>query len=252
MKYRDKKWLYNKYINEKLSKFQIAKLCEAGETVILKYLKRFNIPRRSISEGIHLRMGNHCNLSPKTLEWINGELLGDACLASRSKYSARFHYGSKYLEYIDYISGTLESFGIKQAGRIIKHYHKKWKNYVYCYVSHSYAELLPIYNKWYPEGKKIVPRDIVLTPITARQWYIGDGTLNYDKRKGRRTSIKLATDGLPIFGVKLLVEKMMNMNIKTTRQPTYNKIYISTHSTEDFLKYIGKCPINCYQYKWAY
>ena len=250
--YRNKEWLRHKYIDEKLSKSQICKLCGAGETVILKYLKRFNIPRRSTSEGIHLANGNHCNLTQGVINWINGELLGDGNLNSRCIYSARIGYSSKYLEYIQYVSDTLKLFGIEQAGKIYKRYDKKWGNCVYRYSSLSYPELLPIYKQWYPEGKKIIPRDIILTPLVCRQWYIGDGTLNHDKREGRKTSIKLATDGLPIIGVKLLVNKMINMGIKATRQPTYNKIYISTHSTKDFLKYIGMCPVKCYEYKWAY
>lgn len=31
-----------------------------------------------------------------------------------------------------------------------------------------------------------------------------------------------------------------------------NNIYISTKSLNDFLDYIGPCPIICYQYKWKY
>ncbi|GAJ16322.1 unnamed protein product, partial [marine sediment metagenome] len=55
---------------------------------IWRWLKRLNILCRSYGEANHLRQANHCNLSPKAIEWINGELLGDGCLSSQSKYSA--------------------------------------------------------------------------------------------------------------------------------------------------------------------
>lgn len=43
-----------------------------------------------------------------------------------------------------------------------------------------------------------------------------------------------------------------NINIKAKQQPSSNTINISVHSVKGFLKYIGNCPVKCYQYKWAY
>ena len=99
-KYQDKKWLEKKYIGERLNGYQIAKICGVHHATIYNYLKRFNIPCRSNSESKHLAKGNHCKLSQEAIKWINGELLGDGSLQSRSPYSAKFTYGSKYIEYI--------------------------------------------------------------------------------------------------------------------------------------------------------
>ena len=49
--YKDKKWLENKYWKEKLSTGQIGNLCGVMYTTIWKWLKKFNIPRRSRSEA---------------------------------------------------------------------------------------------------------------------------------------------------------------------------------------------------------
>ena len=66
--YRNKEWLYNKYIEEELSTTQISKFCNSGNTVIWNWLYRLNIPMRFIGEAIHLRKTNHCNLSSKAME----------------------------------------------------------------------------------------------------------------------------------------------------------------------------------------
>ena len=246
-----KEWLYNKYINEKLSLAQIAKELETDGSSIRRWLKKYNISIRSKGEGRHLRnKKNHCDLSPLAIEWIYGELLGDGCIQKNSKYSVLFGYGSKHLEYIKYVSDILKSFGIEQAGKINKYYHKKYDCYSYHYSSLCYPELMPIYKKWYPNNKKTIPQDIRLTPITLRQHYIGDGCLvhKYDSRP----YIHLATCGFSVLGVEMLVKQLIGLGINATRVATKNAIGIPVDSTKAFLKYIGNCPVKCYQYKWAY
>ena len=247
--YKNREWLKGKYIKEKLSQEQVSNLCEVNQNTIWKWLHKHNITSRSKSEANHLRYANHCELSQKAIEWINGELLGDGSLQSQSKYSARFTYGSKYFEYIEYVRDTLKSFGIEQAGKICKQINKKRGNISYHYYSLCYPELLSIYNQWYPKGKKIIPRDIKLTSLILRQHYIGDGCLNHCKLG--KPSIKLCTNGFLVADVEYLLEKLTELGIKTTRN-VKNVIYISTHSTKDFLEYIGKCPVECFQYKWEY
>lgn len=246
--YQDKEWLQNKYNIEKNSDPKLAKVCGVYPTTIWKWRKKFNIIARSLGEGQHLATGNHCILSQEAIEWINGELLGDGCLHSYSKWSAQVYYGSKDLEYCEYVRDTLNSFGIKMSGKIYKLHHKSGNCYSYSYISLRYAELLPIRKKWYPNGKKIVPRDIKLTPLTVRQWYIGDGSLSYPRNFV--PYIQLCTTGFPILDVEFLKEELIKLGFKATRWKCNNAICISTKSVKDFLNYIGSCPVSCYQYKW--
>ena len=249
--YKNKDWLNQKYSIEKLDSYQIAKLCNCVSSTIRCWLRRFNIPIRSNGEAHHLSYNNHCNLSKEAIEWINGELLGDGYLRLISSYSANFQYSSKYLEYIQYISDTLQSFGIERSGKIRKRYHKDMDYYSYSYQSHSYKKLLPIRKQWYPNNKKIVPKDIKLTPLVCRQWFIGDGSLIHQK-KSNKPYIKLATCGFLIKDVENLIKKLREFYFIITRQMSSNSIHISTKSTKDFLNYIGYCPVECYQYKWSY
>ena len=256
--YQDKDWLENKYSNEELSTIQIGRECGVGSTKIQNWMKKLEVKIRSRDEARHLktlRQVNHCRLSLEAIEWLNGELLGDGCLYSYSNYSAAFFYGASKKDYTTYVSETLKSFGIEQVGggRIYTQYSAGPNgNYHYSYecVSLCYAELLPLRKKWYPEGKKIVPRDIKLTPITCRQWYIGDGCLGHPKDSS--PCITLCTNGFPIPDVEFLKDELIKLGFKTTRQPAGNILHISTKSVKDFLNYIGPCPVDCYQYKWSY
>lgn len=248
--YQNKEWLNQKYSKEELDAYQIAKLCEVNSETIYNWLRKFNIPIRSYNLAHHLRQANHCNLSKEAINFINGELLGDGCLHSYSNYSALFGYNSKYLEYIQYIWKTLKSFGIEITGKIYKQYHKKQDYFSYHYSSLSYTELLLIRKQWYPNGKKIIPKYIELNPLILRQLYISEGSLEHP-RNGR-PRIRLATCGFSISDTERLVKQLNNLGFRTTRQLSRNIINISTYSTKDFLNYIGKCPVKCYQYKFAY
>jgi len=248
--YKNRDWLYKKYWEEDLSVNQIANICGLSNEGLRKWMVKHNIPRRGHGEANHLRRGNNCELSQEAIEWINGELLGDGSLVSQYKYSARFSYGSKYFEYCQYVKDTLELFNINITGKIYKKRNKRQGNISYSYTSRAYKELAFIYKKWYPEGKKIVPKDIRLTPITLRQHYIGDGSLNHKKHD--RPYITLSTNCFTISDVEWLIKYLIELGFKALRRPARNDISISVYSTKEFLNYIGKCPVECYQYKWAY
>jgi hypothetical protein len=248
--YHNKEWLEQKYLEEKLNTVELGEMCNVNNTTIGRRLKKYNIPIRSNQEAHSLVSSNHCNLSQKAIEWINGELLGDGCLFIQTQSSAKFQYGSKHKEYIKYISKTLDSFGMKQSGKLYERFDKKYRSYSYYYQSHYYKELLELYRQWYPNGKKVIPEDIVLTPTTLRQHYIGDGSLIHTK--DNKPNIKLYTNGFSISGVEWLVRQLLNLFFKATRQKAMNVIYISNCSVKKFLNYIGKCPVKCYQYKWDY
>ncbi len=190
-------------------------------------------------------------IGDEAIEWINGELLGDGCLQFTSPHSVRFNYGSKYLEYIEYVRNMINSFGI--SGEKIYKYRRTVSSYDHKYTSHSYKEMVSLRKKWYPKGKKIVPRDIKLTSLTCRQWYIGDGCLIC--RGKRNPHIIMYTDGFSVLDINLLLKKLTNLGFKVSRViHNYSKwcIHISTYSTKAFLDYIGNCPVKCYEYKFDY
>ena len=87
--YRNKEWLYNKYQNEELSQAKISRLCGVCCCTIWYWLKKFNIPIRSLSESIHLGNANHCKLSQENIrltsltcrQWY----IGDGSLIQRKQ-----------------------------------------------------------------------------------------------------------------------------------------------------------------------
>lgn len=249
-KYRNENWLKEKYLREGLSSTQIAKICDVYASTILRWLIKYDIKRRNNSYSVHIRENkNTVNLSYEAKQFIYGELLGDGHLTKGSKYACLFSYASRHNEYLEWLSSKLNDFGIEQSNKIYERIIKEKKYFQY--FSKSYPELKEIRNIFYPDGIKIIPNKIEITPLLLRQWYIGDGSLikPSKRRWNGKPYIKIAALGFNREDLQNIITKINNIGLRCT----LNKdkiIQFSVYSTKDFLKYAGDCPVKCYQYKW--
>jgi len=248
--YRNEDWLREHYIELEESTYTMAREAGCVANTILRWLHEFDIPPRTRDEGIFLAKRNYLDLSSELSNLLDGELLGDGCITMHSSRSAVYSHGSKYEEYVAWLSRIFADLGLEQSGKICSRQDKKRHNWSYGYASRSYPELVPIRQRWYPNGEKIVPKDLILTPIMARQWFIGDGGLN--NRVNGRPNINFSTDAFDRASIDHLLEELSAGGFKVTYQPSRNRIGMSAHSVKDFLDYIGLCPIDCYDYKWDY
>lgn len=93
------------------------------------------------------------------------------------------------------------------------------------------SKCLPVFSdlkrKWYPNGKKVVPDDLVLTPLTVGVWLADDGSISVGKGKkgtatqGReyphRLDVKFATHGFSVEDADRLAELLsatFNVTVK--------------------------------------
>lgn len=50
--YKNKNWVYKKYVNERLSLYKIGEICHVHAQTILNWMKKFNIKTRTLSEAL--------------------------------------------------------------------------------------------------------------------------------------------------------------------------------------------------------
>ena len=114
------------------------------------------------------------------------------------------------------------------------------------------------YHRWYPEGKKIIPKDLVLTPLPVKHWYYGDGGLTYEH--GGTKNAYFSTQGFT-FGdcefLCFLFKKTLGINpridkVKRDSGKIQPKIVVNKSQIPNLLSYIGPCDpeFSCYSYKW--
>jgi hypothetical protein len=68
-----------------------------------------------------------------------------------------------------------------------------------------------IFNYWYPDGKKRIPRNIEFTPLTLLVWFLDDGSvITANNKKGNvcKLTIKISTHGFIKEDVEFLANKL--------------------------------------------
>lgn len=109
-------------------------------------------------------------------------------------------------------------------------------------------------HRWYSRGKKIVPRDVKLTPLCLLWWYIGDGHLARRKRQPGLRRITLATNGFYQKDINLLIGLLRDkIGNESVHKQGEGEIAITRSSLCRFIKQIGLCsPVPEYKYKFEF
>ena len=122
------------------------------------------------------------------------------------------------------------------------------------FETYSYIELDEQRKRWYPNGKKIVPKDVRLTPIVLAQWYMGDGNLELKRKASYR--ITFCTDSFTKeennFLANILKEKYgYTLIVRRYKKEKGYRIFMSRQDdVKDFLLKTSPYKVSCFDYKW--
>ena len=249
----DRDWLYQKYVVEGLTQKQVGSLIGVTATTIGRWLKKYEIPAH---DGRTWKINKPFELNNHQREIIDGALLGDGTLVLEKRgLNPYFGYVSASEEHVRYVCDSLKEYGRKGDFFSTREYIRKntGQPYIHCiFRTQTNPTLLPIYNRWYKNKIKHIPEDLILTPTVCLIWYLGDGTLCSNGQ------IKLCTDCSSKEEQEQILlpqlkefEATINSTGKNNKNgiPTY-RIVIPHRKAEQFLQYIGECPVKDYQYKW--
>ncbi len=181
------------------------------------------------------------HLSKETLENIDGFLLGDGHISPNNPHLT---WSLKYKDFSDYTLNTFSCYDTISQYAFFKN--KKLKNggrWQYHGRSKTHPDLKKQRKRWYPDGLKIVPEDVIITPKSVLFWYLGDGGL-------RGVNIELCTDCFDERGLDILIEKLQKVEICATKHKR-SRLRIRLGSIRNFFNLIGwKSPVKCYNYKF--
>ena len=278
-------WLREKYIDEKMGTLEIAKLVGAKTSnSVTQALRKFGLPVRTIGEGLTInREDDGFIFNQNALEVLDGSLLGDASLRVWKKRNINANAfiikTNKFYDHVLYFSKQIYSTE-ENAKKYIREkkvtltYKGIKKTFTYFNIStYSHYELTSIYNKWYPESnnfKKVVPKDIIITPTVLLHWFMDDGCSSLRKRdykenpkkkwlsrrrKENQVLITFCSESFSKEDQEMLVTQMnkkFNLCAKVIACGfgTGYRVKIPQSKAQYFFKLIGPCPVPSFAYKW--
>jgi hypothetical protein len=128
---------------------------------------------------------------------FDGAILSDGSFIQQSKISAYFSM-SLSVENKDWILNISEIFDKNDVEHKICYYPGKNRISKGKIIHEgpsvristpSYRNLLSERERWYPNGIKIVPKDIVLNNVVLAGWYMGDGSISITRRHNTRVCL---------------------------------------------------------------
>lgn len=155
----------------------------------------------------------------KNNEMINGLLLSDATLRRVEKNQNSDFAVSQTGErrkFLYVIQEHLKKLGF--STRINKNRHKIHKTWQYKIETRKHVVWTELRKLWYPDGYKIVPNSLKLTPKTLAWLYMGDGSA--DPKGGKsveKYDITLATQGFKKEYTELIIRKLHDLGLTNAR-----------------------------------
>lgn len=210
--------------------------------------------------GNRRRGPSHFMITPQLQDYIDGLLLGDGSILLHG-HGARYSQGFAlpYYIWVDKIRTGFLAFGILGRIRLRTHNGYAPYNYKYEFDSLSYSEFIPLRGRWYPQGIKVVPKDLSLSPIVVANWYMGDGSLLKPGRKlcsSVNTSVSLATQGFQLTDILFLIDLLTSIGLSRVNKYETSKGYgiLIQRQTDviKFLDYISPYIVSCFKYKMQY
>jgi hypothetical protein len=247
-----KKFFIKNYIKLKKSIKDLSRETRIEESVIRRYMKKHEISVRSCHEQMNIsHPPKEFILTKECMAFFDGLLLGDGSLPLRKGGKSRsYTQGCKHKEYLEYVVARTLKYGITSSPILTKWIKDlRCKNYGYhesFLQSHRYKTFELLRERWYDKnGVKHIPKDLIFNPDNILQFYLGDGNFYRE--------IILCTNNFPlndIIFLQKLFEKYLKIKTRIVKSESGYEIAIKKSDTQKFLKYIGNCPVKCYEYKW--
>lgn len=252
----DKQELYKQYIENGMSQKEVAKHFNCSVDTVVRNLKEYKIPTHKHST---YKQNAPITLSSKQYNLLDGAMLGDGCLIKgKNSLNAQFCYTSKSKQHVEFVCRDFTEWSYKEGIKYCEVFDKRTqKTYCrYTFRTQSNITFTNVFNRWYLNGKKIIPKDLFLSPQICLVWYIGDGCICRQKKS---QYIKLATncfskedqENILIPQLKRFKAKLIKVGKSKSGEQQY-AIYIPHEKIAKFLNYIGPCPFPDYEYKWKY
>ena len=181
------------------------------------------------------------SLSKVQKSLIVGSLLGDGYMRCKTNAHLQITHSIRQKTCVDWKYQLIKEFVITPP----KQYQGNGNRVGYRFFTRSLPQFTGFYHQFYPNGKKIIPRDIQITPLTLAVWFMDDGSRSHK-------SWYLNTQQFSINDQKFLVnvlQKKFGLNAKMDKDKKYFRLRFPVEDTKSFKKIINNLVIPFFEYK---
>jgi hypothetical protein len=197
-------------------------------------------------------------ITKEQMDIFNGLMISDAHLTKKNgkNGNSRFSLITSVKEFRDKVFDIFPNFPWSDSSLTSREVYDKRTNKRY--KSHRLRSLTTTFfteqrKKWYPKGKKIVPKDIKINKDMLLWWYIGDGHLHKNINRPNARRIELATEGFTLKEIKNLILQLKKTLNSESICEERNEIIISKDAITKFAYLLGTIsPVPTYQYKFDF
>jgi hypothetical protein len=172
---------------------------------------------------------------------VMGCLLGDGTMRCKTNALLEINHSIKQQEYVDWkynelkeLVSTQPTKRLSNAGRI-----------AYRFTTRSLPALTKIYWKFYLDGKKIIPDNLIIHPLSLAVWFMDDGCKSY-------RAIYLNTQKFNVTEqnkLASLLKEQHGIKVTLNKDKKYYRLRIAVSSVDKFLDIINPylLPMFCYK-----
>ena len=188
---------------------------------------------------------------------MTGLLLGDGSVRRPEHYKTAFaSFGSIKKEMADHIADVIplqwRRRTVPPRQKVLRGKLCRIKEF-HTITSHTDLVLNGLRDGWYRNSEKIIPDDLILSPISVKYWFYGDGSTSwYDDYN--YALLSFSTYCFTYAECELLSDKLQEQAGVTIRpRNTAKGPVLWTYRMRDvnaILDYMGEPDLACYKYKW--
>lgn len=172
-----------------------------------------------------------------------GSMLGDGTLrrqGNRKNALLEVNHSIKHHQYVDWKYGHFaqltKSPPKQRQGRGVR--------VAYRFTTRSLPEFTEYYLQYYCGGKKVIPTDLKLSPLSLAVWFMDDGARS-------RSSFYLNTQQFIVVEQQLLQNALLKLGIRSSlnRDKIYFRIRVASGSAGRMQSMIAPFVLPCLRYK---
>jgi hypothetical protein len=177
---------------------------------------------------------------------LDGLLIGDGYIPRNQDL---FYFGQRRAnrEYVELVANQLGVPVERVKDRIRKADRRTGKSYECSELrTLSHPVFGELRDRWYVDGRKVVPRDLSISREFLLHWFLCDGACSINRSSAH---MMFCTDAFSREDVGYLKGMLESVGVETSIMRS-NRLRVHQKSIERFYDYVGECPVECLKYKW--